>query len=61
MVPSSLADGAEATTSSPWDFLQKVLMIFDKGSWDSSGSWERQIPRAEACSGENVGDVNNLL
>ena len=31
---SSPADGAGATTSSPWDFGQEVLVIFDKGSSD---------------------------
>ena len=25
--------------------------------FSATGSWERQIPRAEACSGENVGDT----
>ena len=31
---SSLADRTGATTSLPWDFLQKVLVIFAKGSSD---------------------------
>ena len=30
----SLADGTGDTTSSPWDFPQKVLEIFAKGSSD---------------------------
>ena len=58
----SLADGAGAAISSPWDFPPKVLVIFAKGSSDFlQVPWERQIPRAEACSGENVGGINNLL
>ena len=58
----SLADGAGAAITSSWDFPPKVLVIFAKGSSDFlQVPWERQIPRAEACSGENVGGVNNLL
>ena len=43
----SLADGAGATISAPWDFSQKVLVIFARGSGDFlQVPWERQIPRA---------------
>ena len=31
---SSLADRTGSTTSSPWDFPQKILVIFAKGSSD---------------------------
>ena len=58
----SLADGAGATISSPWDFSQKILVIFARGSSDFlQVPRKRQIPRAEACSSENVGGVNNLI
>ena len=39
----SLADGAGATISSPWDFPPKVLEISAKGSSDFlQVPWERQ-------------------
>ena len=58
----SLADGTGAAITSSWDFPPKVLVIFAKGSSDFLRvPWERQIPKAKACSGENVGGVNNLL
>ena len=46
----------------PWGVLPKILVIFAKCSSDFlQVPRERQIRRAEACSGENVGGVNNLL
>ena len=55
---SSLADGTGDTTSSPWDFPQRVLEIFAKGSSDflqvpGKGKFMKQEP----CSGENIGDT----
>ena len=49
-----LADAPGAAISLPWDFLPKVLATF-------SGSMGKGYRRAEACSGDNIWGVNNLL
>ena len=47
--PSSRCPGG--CLLSPWDFLPKVLVVFFR----FLGKWEH---RAEACSGDNVGCIN---
>ena len=49
-----ITDVAGAATSSPWDFLPKVLVIF----YRFLGEGER---RADACLGDDVRSVNSPL
>ena len=50
----TLADVSGAALSSPWDFPPKILVIFFR----FLGKGGR---RADACSGDNVGVVNNIF